>query len=385
MKTLIQILPSLDHSGGGVERGTLDIAKHSTEKGYKSVIISSGGDMAEKYRHKGVIHYKVPLQKKGMLGYIRARRLFNNILKDIKPSIIHVRSRWPAFCLNNLVKNKIPLITTFHGTYSGNNNFLKKKYNSLMTQGDRVIAISKFINRHIQNHFPDCKERIRLINRGIDTNYFDINSVSQIRKENFLRSFGVLENKHIVLLPGRLTSWKGHNVAIDAAKIISEKYSNIDFVILFVGSEQGKKKYLKKLEYKIRKYNLNQKIFLLGSQSDMPSIYSLSDVVLSTSIVAEAFGRVSAEASAMSKPVIASNLGGSRDIIEHKKTGWLIKHNEPNILAEMIVKIINKPQSEKDLIGKEARRKIIEEFSLSQMLNKTMEVYDEVQKEYFNN
>ena len=127
MKTIMQILPALDHSGGGVERGTLDIAKYISEIGYNSVIVSSGGTMAEKFKHKGVLHYKLPIQKKSLYSYIISRKMFGKMIREINPSVIHIRSRWPAFCLNSLIKKeKIPLVTTYHGTYNGNNFPLKK-------------------------------------------------------------------------------------------------------------------------------------------------------------------------------------------------------------------------------------------------------------------
>ena len=151
--------------------------------------------------------------------------------------------------------------------------------------------------------------------------------------------------------------------------------------MLFVGSEQNRAKYFRSLKQKIKDNNLSQKIFLLGSRSDMASIYSLSDVVLSTSVEEEAFGRVSAEASSMSKPIIATNLGGSKNIIKHNQTGWLVSENNPLLLADTIIKVIKKSQNEKDAIGKEARKRIIMEFGLDMMLKKTLEVYKEVYEE----
>ena len=381
MKTIMQILPALDHSGGGVERGTLDVAKYIKERGYNSVIVSSGGTMADRFEHKGVLHYMLPIQKKNIYSYFSSRKKFKRILSEVNPSVVHVRSRWPAFCLNTLIKDKIPLVTTYHGTYNGNNNPLKKKYNSLMVEGDRVIAISNFIRNHILHHFPDSRKRLITINRGIDTDYFNLKKVTQVRKEKFLTDTGIRENKHIILLPGRLTRWKGHNVAIDAAKIICKRYPDIEFVMLFVGSEQNRAKYLRYLKKKTIDSKLSQNIFFLGSRSDMASIYSLSDVVLSTSVEEEAFGRVSAEASSMSKPIIATNIGGSKEIIEHNQTGWLIQENDPLLLADTIIKVIKKSQNEKDKIGRHARKKIIEEFSLKMMLKRTLEVYKEVYEE----
>ena len=388
MKTLLQILPSLEKTGGGVEKGTLDIAKEASAKGFNSVIISSGGDMAEKYRYKGVSHYKLSLKKKNIFNYFFLRNGFNRLLDKLKPDIVHIRSRWPAFCFNDqVIKRNIPLVTTYHGTYSGNNFLLKKNYNRLMTQGDRVIAISAFIFQHILKNFPECVSRLRLVNRGIDTEYFSLTSVKQFRKESFLKNLSIEENKHIILLPGRLTSWKGQMIAIEAAKIISETRPDIDFLMLLVGSEQSRTGYLNLLKQKINKHNLQSKVLLVGNRQDMPAIYSISDLVLSTSIEPEAFGRVSAEASSMSKPIIGSKIGATKDIIVDNHTGWLVKENDSFELANKILDVFNKTQKEKDFIGINARRRVIEKYSLKKMLNTKLSLYEELlsRKEYNDN
>ena len=381
MKTIFQIIPSLDNTGGGVERGTLDIAKHLQEIGYRSVIISSGGNMSEKYKHKGVIHFTLPLYKKNIFNLYNLRKKFKKILNELSPDLIHIRSRWPAFCFNKIIKERgIPLVTTYHGTYGGNSNFLKRKYNSLMTEGDIVIGISKFIISHVAEFFPQSMNKLRLVNRGIDTKYFDLNAITRLRKENFLKSISIDENKHIILLPARLSEWKGHEIAISAAASISRNHPELEFVVLFVGSNQGRKKYSSMLLKKISRLALHNKIMLIGNRNDMPSIYSIADVIISTSVEPEAFGRVSAEAGAMTKPIIATNLGGSKDIILNNQTGWLVKEKDSEELAKKIVKVIKMSQIEKDKVGNLARKRIIENFGIKQMLDKEIIIYDELIK-----
>jgi len=379
MKTILQILPSLDQIGGGVERGTLDIAKEVSTKGFNSVIISSGGNMAEKYKYKGVAHYNLPLNKKGLISFFRCRKGFHLLLEEIKPDIVHIRSRWPAFCLSNIIKKKgIPLVTTYHGTYSGNNFFLKKNYNKVMTNGDVVISISKFIDDHLRHFFPECKNRIIQVSRGIDTKYFDIESVTQKRKEIFLSNLSIRENTHLFLLPGRITSWKGHEVAIEAAKEIKIVRPELDFAFVFVGLIQEKKGYTKKILKKIKRLGLENSILFCGHLNDMPAVYSTADIVISTSIEPEAFGRVSAEASSMTKPIISTNHGGSREIIEDKITGWLVEKRKPKLLAEKILNVLDLPQEKKDQIGKNARKRIYGKFGLDQMLKKTLRIYEDL-------
>ncbi len=379
MKTLLQILPSLEKGGGGVERGTLDIAKAAAEKDYESTIVSSGGEMADKYKYKGVTHYKIKLNKKGVTNYIRSRSEFKKILKLIRPDIVHLRSRWPAFCFLNILKEKkIPFVTTYHGTYSGNDFFIKKKYNKLMTRGEKVISISRFIDNHIRHHFPECSHKLIQIDRGIDTSYFNIDSVTQIRKENFLNNFSISEKAHILVLPGRITSWKGHIIAIDAVEKIMSIRPNLNFILIFVGSSQNRKNFLNILKGKIIRKGLDNKIFFSGHLQDMPAIYSIADIILSTSTEPEAFGRVSAEASAMMKPIISSNHGGSREIIENNTTGWLVEPKNSDALAKKILDVLSMPQEKKDLIGRNARKRIINKFHINKMLERTLNVYEEL-------
>ena len=377
MKTIIQILPSLEHTGGGVERGTLDIAKFLIEKGYRSIIVSSGGDMSEKYKHKGVEHFNICLDKKGIINFFNIKKSFKKLLLKIKPDLVHIRSRWPAFCLNKIVKNfNIPLITTYHGTYSGNQNFFKRKYNSVMTEGDTIIAISNFICTHIKQYFPEKVKQIKVVNRGIDTKYFDLKAITRLRKEFFLNEISINEQKHIILLPGRLTEWKGQLVAIKAAKILSLNNPDFEFLLLIVGSEQNRKSYYRRIKKLITKLDIAGHVLCLGNRNDMPSIYSIADVVISSSIEPEAFGRVSAEACAMEKPIIATNIGGSKDIIINKKTGWLVKENDSEVLAKKIMEVIRLPQNEKDKIGTLARKRIQKKFEMADMLESEIKIYE---------
>ena len=388
MKTILQILPSLDKINGGVERGTLDVARELSKRKYNSAIISSGGEMADRYKYKGVNHYKIEINKKGLINFLSSRGKFRKLLDEIKPDLVHVRSRWPSFCFTSEIKKrKIPYVTTYHGTYSGNKNFLKKSYNKVMTYGDKIISISKFIDDHIRHFFPEVKNKLVQINRGIDTKNFDLSSVSQIRKEKILSELSIPERSHIILLPGRLSSWKGQIIGIDALDHVLKKNPTQNIVMLLVGSEDKKNRFTKKIKKRLKKLRLTDRVILCGNISDMATVYSISDIVLSTSIEPEAFGRISAEASSMTKPVIASNHGGSREIIENNLSGWLVNPGDPEALGEKILHVLNLEQEKKDLIGSNARKRIIQKFNLKQMLDKTINVYEELieAKENFGN
>ena len=379
MAKVLQIIPSLNKINGGVERGTLDVAKELINAGFESSILSSGGEMAEKYKYRGVEHYELNLKKKGIYNYFKVKRKIKKIINEVKPDIVHVRSRWPAFCFNKIIKQlRIPLVTTFHGTYSGNRFFLKKKYNSVMTEGDKVISISKFIDDHVRFYFPACKTRLIQINRGIDTDYFNLSSVTKIRKEKLLANFTLSENVHIILLPARITAWKGHLVAIEAAHLITKKDTSLNFVMLLVGGEDERNTFSKILKKKVKKLGLENRILFCGNLNDMPAVYSIADIVLSTSIEPEAFGRVSAEASSMTKPIISTNHGGSREIIENNMTGWLFEPSNSKQLADKILEVLKLPNDRKDVVGTSARRRVEEKFGLSKMLNKTLAVYNDL-------
>lgn len=379
MKKIIQILPSLDNSGGGVERGSLDVAKKLAENGYDSYLMSSGGDMSEKYKHKGVKNIYLPLKKKSIFSILKLRSDFLKIISELKPDLVHIRSRWPANCFNGILKKlKIPIVTTYHGTYSGNKNYFKRNYNRAMVDGDKVIAISDFISKEILKFFPKEKKKIVVINRGIDTNYFDPQSINETRKLNAISSLGIHESPHIILLPGRLTRWKGHLVAIKSAKIIKNLRPDLNFVFLIVGSHQNRESYKNILYKQVKRNGLESNIIFSGSMIDMPAIYTLADIVLSTSIEPEAFGRVSCEASSMTKPVIASNLGASKDIILNNKTGWLVNPNDEKDLAEKILEVLDLSQEKKDLVGSNARTRVKQNFNINSMLDKTLNLYEEL-------
>jgi glycosyltransferase involved in cell wall biosynthesis len=256
-----------------------------------------------------------------------------------------------------------------------------------MTYGDKIISISKFIDDHIRHFFPEVKNKLVQINRGIDTKNFDLNSVSQIRKEKILSDLSIPERSHIILLPGRLSSWKGQIIGIDALDYVLKKNPHQNIVMLLVGSENKKGKFTKKIKKRLERLKLTDRVIFCGNISDMATVYSISDIVLSTSIEPEAFGRISAEASSMTKPVIASNHGGSREIIENNLSGWLVNPGDPEALGEKILHVLNLEQEKKDLIGSNARKRIIEKFNLKQMLDKTINVYEELieAKENFGN
>jgi glycosyltransferase involved in cell wall biosynthesis len=371
---LAQLLPSINT--GGVERGVLDLSKEiQKNKDLDGIVISSGGKMLEDFKKYGITHIKLPVNSKNpIVIFLNIFRLIK-IIKKYQINIIHARSRAPAWSGYYACKwTNCRFITTFHGTYSTNLFFksyspLKKKYNSIMTKSDKIIAVSNFVKDNIlQNYYCD-ENKIKVIHRGVDLEYFSANNISDERIKNIKKTLNLPKNKKIILLPGRFTSWKGHFLLLEALKSLDKS----KYHCLMVGKSD--KKYISKLRKKISKYKLENNISIFDSISDMPSLYLVCDIILSTSIRPEAFGRIAIEAGAMEKIIIASNIGGSKETVIDNKTGFLFNPNNPVELTEKIEKCLLLDIKMTKEIEKNAKKRIEESFSSKKMIKNTMEIY----------
>lgn len=357
---ILQVLPAL--KGGGVERATLDLAYFL--KG--SHVASSGGGLVEPLISYGVNHHTLPLQTKNPYKmYKNAQALARLIVKE-NIDLIHVRSRAPAYSVWLACQwTKKPWVSTYHGVYNASNS-LKRFYNRIMTRGDKVIAISHFVKDHVLNEHPCAKNKIAMVYEGIDTDYFDPSCVSQEESQALRNKWGLQQEQKVILLPGRFTRWKGHEVFIKALGLLNKE----DIIGVLVGSFYGKETYLEHLKQQAK----GLKILFIPSQKDMRPLYAASDVVLNVSIEPEAFGRVTAEALAMSRPFIGTNLGATPELCIPNKTGFLIRPNDPQALANQISYTL---KNEKSLaaITSQARQHIKDHFSLSVMAQKTIAIY----------
>ena len=298
----------------------------------------------------------------------------SKIIKKYKINIIHARSRAPAWSAYFAAKKMgIPFVTTFHGTYSIQNN-LKKKYNSIMIKSNRVIAISKFIKSHILSNYNIDQEKIVTIYRGINIEKFNHLKVSNERLISLLKKFNIPEDSYVVLLPGRITRWKGHTLLIEAMS----KLQRSDIICLFVGDVQGRNKYYTELEKLIDKLQLKNNFRIISNQSDMAAIYKLADVVVSTSLEPEAFGRVVAEAQAMGRPTVAVNHGGGPEIIIDGQTGWLFKPGDADDLSDKINSALNLNKEDRDKMAMGAIERAKLNFNNETMCAKTLQVYAEL-------
>jgi len=369
---IMQILPRLDT--GGVERGTVDVASALVAAEKVSIVVSAGGTMVRDVERVGALHITAPVDSKNPLVMLKNANTISDLIQAHRVDIIHVRSRAPAWSAR-LSANRcgIPFITTFHGTYNFNNP-LKKAYNAIMTKGDRVIAISNFIGQHVAENYHTPHEKIRVISRGIDLDTFNPRVVSAERIVQLANSWRLNDHKPVIMLPGRLSRWKGQRVLIEAARILSRP----DVRILLVGDDQGRTRYRMELENLIRQNGVQDIIHITGPCRDMAAAYMLADVVVCPSTDPEAFGRVAAEALAMGRLVVASDHGGARETVEDGKTGWLVSPGDPKALAKALCHTLDMTNADRDKHSKLAITHISENFSKQKMCSATLAVYDEL-------
>mgnify|MGYP001330353208 FL=1 len=377
---ILQVIPKLGF--GGAETGCFDLAHYLYEKNCKSFIATGGGDLIKYINKDKVKVFKFLVHSKNPLIILINTFILIFIIVFYKIDIVHARSRAPAWsCLVATKITGIKFVTTFHGTYNFNNK-IKKFYNSIMVRSDLVIAGSNFIFSHVssnyKNFFDNNKRKLMVIFRGINTNYFDDRKVSQTKKDSLYQKKKIEKDFFKILLPGRITKWKGHKVFLEALNILSQKENTKPFVAIILGSDQGRTVYKKELISLVSKYKLNQKVKFIDKCESMPVIYSIADIVISSSIEPEAFGRVSVEAQSMRKPIIASNLGGSKETIMKEKSGYLYDSKNPNDLADIIYSFMNMSLESLKSFGIEGRKNILKKFDVEKMCNTTFTEYNKL-------
>ncbi|MBJ86010.1 MAG: glycosyl transferase [Pelagibacterales bacterium] len=369
---ILQVLPHLN--SGGLVSGAIEISNALQKSGHISYVASNGGRREREIIREGGIVLLLPLASKNPITIFRNIYRLSKIIQKNKIDIIHARSRAPAWSAYFAAKKmNIPFITTFHGTYSIKGKW-KKKYNSVMTKGDKVIAISNFIKKHILNNYNINHQKVVTIHRGINLDTFNHLEVSDERLISFCKKFNIPEDNFVILLPGRITRWKGHKTLIEAVAMLGRE----DIVCLFVGDIQGRNKYYNELNSLIDKLGLTNNFRIIENQIDMAAIYKLADVVISASTDPEAFGRVVAEAQAMGRPTVAVNHGGGPEIIINNVTGWLFKSGDAIDLSDKILKAIDLDDLERKNMASKAIERTSLNFNNDTMCFKTLEIYSDL-------
>lgn len=373
--TIMQVLPALVQ--GGVERTSIEIASAICEAGGRCIIVSAGGPMEHEVVRARAEHIILPVDSKNpLIMYANIFRM-TKIIRDNNVDIVHARSRAPAWSAYFAAKRcNVPFVTTFHGVYSLGGR-LKRRYNAVMTRGKKVIANSTFVAGHIRKNYGIPLTRLRIIHRGVDLDRFDADKVQAQRVVALAKDWRLEDGLPVIMLPGRLTRWKGQSFFIEAIAALGRK----DIRCLLVGSDQGRYKYRREVENLISANGLNDVVRIIENCTDMPAAYMLTDVVVSASMDPEAFGRVIPEAQALGRPVIATNHGGALETVIQGETGWLVQPGDTVALTSAIEGALALDEDARKELARKAVANVREKFSKTTMCAKTLSVYDEILSE----
>ena len=372
--TILQIVPQLVE--GGVERGTTDIARYLTEQGWRALVTSAGGPLESEIRAAGLANLPMPLHSKNPLVMARNVQRLQRLIRGLGVDLVHARSRAPAWSAYHAARRcGVPFVTTFHSVYSGRSWSPKRRYNAIMTRGERVIAISEYVAQHMRETYGVPGKRVRVISRGVDLEQFDPAAVSQERIAKLAAQWGLQPGgKPVVMLPARVTRRKGHLLLLDAL----QRIANRDIRCLLVGGTEPRSKYPAEITQMIQQSGLEQMVDVVGSCDDMPAALMLADVVVAPSITPEAFGRMPIEAQAMGKPVIVTDMGALSETIMPAATGWVVPPNNADELAQALDLALAMPDDARERVATRARNFVERSFTLDRMGHKTMAVYREL-------
>jgi len=379
---VLQVIPKLGF--GGAETGCYDLAHFLAEQECKSFLITSGGELLKFVRRDKVKVIRLPVQSKNpIIMFINFIIIFFIIL-FYNIDIVHARSRAPAWsCLWACFFSRKKFVTTFHGTYNFSSR-LKLFYNSVMVRSKLIIAGSNFIFNHIsenyQKYLEPSKKKLMVIFRGINLEYFNSQNISEKKINTLIQEWNINKNNFIILLPGRLTKWKGQEMFLEALNLLLQNHGKNNFHAIILGSNQGRNIYSKKLSLLVERYRLGTKVTFIKNCKEMPVAYKLADVAISSSIEPEAFGRVAVEAQAMNLPIIASDLGGSKETVLDGKSGLLYRSNEPKELASILNKFMEMNKESLSLMGKQGRKNVEKKFNVDQMCQTTFTEYKKLLK-----
>ena len=373
---VLQVIPKLGY--GGAETGCYDLAHYLSENDCLSCIVTSGGELLKFVDKKKVKLIKLPVQSKNpiLMLFNTIALVFIILFHNI--TIVHARSRAPAWsCLLATKITRRKFVTTFHGTYNFN-NLIKKFYNAIMVRSNLIIAGSNFIFSHVNNNYSKylgLKKKFLVIFRGINVDYFDSSKISEHEQNKLLEDWGINQKKKIILMPGRLTSWKGQELFIEALNLINKELGQESFYAVVLGSDQGRNIYSKKIKRLAEQYRLTRQLRFIDHCKNMPVAYKVSDLIVSASIEPEAFGRVAVEAQSMEKPIVASDIGGSNETIINNKTGFLFESGNAQSLSKKMIEVLNLGESTLKSMGIEGRKNVVKKFNVEKMCFSTYSEY----------
>ena len=373
---VLQVIPRLGY--GGAETGCYDLAHYLPENNCSSFIVTSGGELIKYIDKEKVKLIRLPVHSKNPILMFLNSIILVFIILFFNISIVHARSRAPAWsCLLAAKITRRKFVTTFHGTYNFS-NWIKKLYNSVMVRSNLIIAGSNFIFSHIKINYPkyiNLKKRFLVIFRGINIDYYDPTTTLESDENQLISSWNIKKDKAIILMPGRLTSWKGQEIFIEALNLTNKELGYEAFYAVILGNDQGRDIYAKKIKRLAEQHRLTNQLKFIEHCKNMPLAYKISDLVVSASIEPETFGRVAVEAQSMEKPIIASNIGGSNETIIDNITGFLFEKGNAKSLSKKIIEAIKLDKSTLKSMGIEGRKNIIKKFNVEKMCFSTYSEY----------
>jgi len=378
---VLQVIPKLGY--GGAEIGCYDLAHYLYENDCSSYIVTSGGTLTKYINRKKVKLIRLPVQSKNPILILLNAIILTIIILILNINIVHARSRAPAWSC--LIATKITgrkFITTFHGTFNFKSN-IKKFYNSVMVRSNLIIAGSNFIFSHINENYSKYlkpEKKFLVIFRGINTDYYDPKKIKEQDEVQLINKWKIDKEKKVIILPARITAWKGHEIFLEALNKLKINEPQKKFIAVILGSDQGRKIYKKKLIRLVEQYRLINDVIFIDNFELMPIAYKISDIVISSSIEPEAFGRVAVEAQAMEKPIIASNIGGSNETIIDEKTGFLYPSGNSDLLSQKLSHIFDLNDETLKSMGIEGRKNVMKKFNVEKMCFSTYSEY----KKLFN-
>ena len=375
--TIAQILPALNT--GGVERGVIEISKSLNDNGFKSIVLSSGGHMVPQLRRTGTTHYELNVNTKNPFKWPKIRKQVKLILEKENVDLIHLCSRAPAWIVFPLGRMlDIPVITSVHMRFR-KTNFLKKYYNSILTKGDSIIAISKHIEKTILESFPNptIKNKITVVHRGVDLELFNANNIKPARVIAQSKNLNLKDNIPVIMMAARPAMWKGYLELIRALSLVNES-----FQCVLIGAENGSQNFQKTLIDKIIKLKLETKVKLSKSSNDIQAALMLSDIVVMPSVTPEPFGRIILEAQALGKIPISFDHGGASETIIDGKNGFLADPVKVESLAEKISMALSLKPTNREKMSEFSKKAVSKNFSHDKMCKLTLSLYKQCILEY---
>ena len=373
---ILQLIPSMQ--SGGAEKSCIDVAAAIVRSGHQAYVATSGGLWTAEIIRAGGKVISLPLKSKNPLTIWRNAKRLAEIIREYDIDLVHARSRAPAWSgYWAAQKTGVPFMTTFHAAYKFNGK-MKQRYNSVMVKGERIIAISQYIAQHILDHYVVNPAKIRVIYRGTPLERFHPNMVQPERMIKLTKEWQIPDDKHLILMPSRLTRIKGHHVLLEALTKMPRK----DYFCIICGATPDRDHYQQELMELIVKYGLSDRVRIVGICADMPAAMRLAQLVVAPSLVPEGFGRIPVEAQAIGTPCVASAIGGHNEIMIDGETGWLVPPDDAQAMADAMNKALDMDDLQRVTMATKAMNFVAAHFSKEQMTEKTLQVYDEVLSEW---